>query len=450
MHLKLSEMHFQVGIRHPTNSLFTRSLNVVSLQVNSLANNKSSKPPSSNIKSTTHQLPTEQAAVATDTPSTPPARPKEQTVHTAVTQQNGNDQEDIFSPLRENKTSAEISNKQTTVPGSEEVSLSSNFKENNPPDGLGIFSPVGSNLSAAAAAAASTQLHYRDGVSSGTVNSSVPLGRSSPRTLGVATPAGTGPSALQNARLSAASSLTDPNNAHDLAPDSSTKPFADTTHGGSLAPSSTKLFQFEGNQRKGATGGHGATGSLHVETDGTQTLSDSPPKSISNINRATESTIRTGQGSPHGSPSQLRRSGGTEQPDQLVSQTMTAVTAGQTVSPGQSSIFDHAKHSVDPLPSGAVGMATAPVADGAASITSNAGLLPFQVQFIKNLIDESLDEFRMALHRDIVNVQVEMLRQFQIQQNELKGMLEKYSVNEALVTEIERLKEENNRLKSKY
>lgn len=64
------------------------------------------------------------------------------------------------------------------------------------------------------------------------------------------------------------------------------------------------------------------------------------------------------------------------------------------VSPGQSSIFDHAKHSVDPLPSGAVGMATAPVADGAASITSNAGLLPFQVQFIKNLIDESLDEFR--------------------------------------------------------
>ena len=35
-------------------------------------------------------------------------------------------------------------------------------------------------------------------------------------------------------------------------------------------------------------------------------------------------------------------------------------------------------------------------------------------------------------------------------QNELKGMLEKYSVNEALVTEIERLREENNRLKSKY
>lgn len=159
---------------------------------------------------------------------------------------------------------------------------------------MGIFSPVGSNLSAAAAA--STQLHYRDGVTSGTVNSSGLLGRNSPRTLGVTTSAGTGPTDLQNARLSAASSLTDANIAQDLAPDSSTKPFADTTHCGSLAPSSTKLFHFEGNQRKGATGGHGATGSLHVETDGTRTLSDSPPKSLSNINRAPESTIRTGQG----------------------------------------------------------------------------------------------------------------------------------------------------------
>lgn len=49
---------------------------------------------------------------------------------------------------------------------------------------------------------------------------------------------------------------------------------------------------------------------------------------------------------------------------------------------------------MDPLPSVAVGMATTPVADEAASTASNAGLLPFQVQFIKNLIDESLDEFR--------------------------------------------------------
>ena len=56
----------------------------------------------SNIKPT-DQLPTEQAAVTTDKPSTLTGQPREQDhgVHTPLTQQNGNDQEDIFSPLRE-------------------------------------------------------------------------------------------------------------------------------------------------------------------------------------------------------------------------------------------------------------------------------------------------------------------------------------------------------------
>jgi len=68
----------------------------------------------------------------------------------------------------------------------------------------------------------------------------------------------------------------------------------------------------------------------------------------------------------------------------------------------QSSIVDSAKHSVDPLPSVAVGMATTPVVDGAGSTTSSAGVLPFQVQFIKNLIDESLDEFRYKWEQNCV------------------------------------------------
>lgn len=38
-------------------------------------------------------------------------------------------------------------------------------------------------------------------------------------------------------------------------------------------------------------------------------------------------------------------------------------------------------------------MATAGESDVAGAV-GNAGMLPFQVQFIKNLIDESLDEFR--------------------------------------------------------
>ncbi|XP_048585138.1 protein NEDD1 [Nematostella vectensis] len=81
---------------------------------------------------------------------------------------------------------------------------------------------------------------------------------------------------------------------------------------------------------------------------------------------------------------------------------------------------------------------------------ASGGLQPFQVEFIKNMIDDSMDEFRVAMHKDVVNLQVEMLRQFHIQQMELRKMIEQYSVNEALVAEIERLREENKRLKTKY
>ncbi|KAJ7360047.1 Protein nedd1 [Desmophyllum pertusum] len=418
----------------PVNTTVAHKTSVQSLsfqsstKVNSLANNKSSKPALPTSKPTTLPVSSEQSA----------SKQPDHTVHTPVSKQNGlkdDDALDIFSPLREIKTPSVINNKQSTLPGSEEVCLSTNnFKENNPPDGSGIFSPIGSNLSAAA----SSQLHHPVGVT-----------QNSPRTLGVTTV--TGPPALQNVRSSSARSLTDLNTAQEL--DTSTKPSSDSTLGVSLAPSSPGS-QSKGNQRKGSSEEYnydsdGTAGSLHAEVDGRQANSGSPPGSARNGNRVlqTENTIRPGQGSLHGSPAQLRKSADGRIPDLFIGQATTAVTAGETVSPGQSLIFDNVKHSPDPLPSGAVGMAT-PVPDVA--VTSNAGLLPFQVQFIKNLIDESLDEFRVALHRDIVNVQVEMLRQFQIQQNELKGMLEKYSVNEALVTEIERLKDENNRLKSKY
>ena len=51
---------------------------------------------------------------------------------------------------------------------------------------------------------------------------------------------------------------------------------------------------------------------------------------------------------------------------------------------------------MEPLPSGAVAMAppNESATDEAGASSDTAGMLPFQVQFIKNLIDESLDEFR--------------------------------------------------------
>ena len=66
------------------------------------------------------------------------------------------------------------------------------------------------------------------------------------------------------------------------------------------------------------------------------------------------------------------------------------------LSTAQSLIFDSIKHSIEPLPSGAVAMAppNESATDEAGAPSDTAGMLPFQVQFIKNLIDESLDEFR--------------------------------------------------------
>lgn len=39
---------------------------------------------------------------------------------------------------------------------------------------------------------------------------------------------------------------------------------------------------------------------------------------------------------------------------------------------------------------------------------------------------------------------------FLILQNDIRGLIERYSVNESLMEEIERLKEENRRLKTNY
>ncbi|XP_015239262.1 PREDICTED: protein NEDD1 isoform X1 [Cyprinodon variegatus] len=82
--------------------------------------------------------------------------------------------------------------------------------------------------------------------------------------------------------------------------------------------------------------------------------------------------------------------------------------------------------------------------DGAAPLTS------LQIHFIQNMIHETLDEFRTACHQDIINLQVEMIRQFYIQLTEIHGLIEKYSVNESLVEEIEKLREENRRLRANY
>ncbi|XP_044211548.1 protein NEDD1 isoform X3 [Thunnus albacares] len=79
-----------------------------------------------------------------------------------------------------------------------------------------------------------------------------------------------------------------------------------------------------------------------------------------------------------------------------------------------------------------------------------APLTSLQVHFIQNMIHDAVEDCRDACHRDIINLQVEMIRQFYIQLNEIHSLVEKFSVNESLVEEIERLREENRQLRTNY
>ncbi|MCI4380195.1 hypothetical protein PGIGA_G00237070 [Pangasianodon gigas] len=89
-------------------------------------------------------------------------------------------------------------------------------------------------------------------------------------------------------------------------------------------------------------------------------------------------------------------------------------------------------------------------AGASGAVSSGAPLTSVQMNFVRNMIHEALEDFRDTCHRDIINLQVEMVRQFYIQLNEIHGLIERYSVNESLVEEIEKLKEENKRLRANY
>ncbi|KAM7415381.1 hypothetical protein PAMA_019960 [Pampus argenteus] len=93
---------------------------------------------------------------------------------------------------------------------------------------------------------------------------------------------------------------------------------------------------------------------------------------------------------------------------------------------------------------------TTDVSSSLSQNTAAAPLTSLQIHFIQNMIQDTVEDCRDACHRDIINLQVEMIRQFYTQLNEIHSLIEKYSVNESLVEEIERLREENRQLRANY
>ncbi|KAK2145367.1 hypothetical protein LSH36_683g03118 [Paralvinella palmiformis] len=86
------------------------------------------------------------------------------------------------------------------------------------------------------------------------------------------------------------------------------------------------------------------------------------------------------------------------------------------------------------------------VVAGAASST----LQPFQTQFIRNIVMDAMEEFRDQIRQDVLNLHTELIKQFFIQQMEIERLVKQHSINDELLAEIQRLREENKQLKKKY
>eukprot|EP01028_Stygiella_incarcerata_P005988 TRINITY_DN2469_c0_g1_i2.p1 TRINITY_DN2469_c0_g1~~TRINITY_DN2469_c0_g1_i2.p1 ORF type:complete len:806 (+),score=188.10 TRINITY_DN2469_c0_g1_i2:115-2532(+) len=79
------------------------------------------------------------------------------------------------------------------------------------------------------------------------------------------------------------------------------------------------------------------------------------------------------------------------------------------------------------------------------------GSADFQSKVFRSMIQSSLDELQESVHRDVQGVHLEVLRQFQGMKKDMESEIrELRSFIEPLVWEIQRLREENDRLKSVF
>ena len=72
----------------------------------------------------------------------------------------------------------------------------------------------------------------------------------------------------------------------------------------------------------------------------------------------------------------------------------------------------------------------------------------FQREYVQAAVEEAMDEFCSDMRKQMWHFHYDMLMAFQRQQKEVQALLKDYAVNESLVEEVGRLREENARLKN--
>ena len=72
-------------------------------------------------------------------------------------------------------------------------------------------------------------------------------------------------------------------------------------------------------------------------------------------------------------------------------------------------------------------------------------------KYIKTCIENETNQLKQFIHEEINTLHVDLIRQFEIQQAEMMNSIKEFSMmNTKMTQEIERLKKENENLKSKY
>ena len=89
-----------------------------------------------------------------------------------------------------------------------------------------------------------------------------------------------------------------------------------------------------------------------------------------------------------------------------------------------------------------------PPASATANTTTTAAVAEFQLDLIRNAVEESVNSLRDSLHHEIQNLHVDLVRQFEIQQQQLVAILAAMRMQqEATLRELDAVRLENERLR---